>query len=275
VLEALILGIIQGLTEFLPISSSGHLVLFDNLFKLISNGHFDSSLAERLDFIVAVHLGTLVAVFIYFWRDIWAIIKALPAFFRPRSWKSEIELEPFRLALGVLLVTIVTVIVALPLKRAGFLKAAFESLGGVGVAFIVVGTFLFFTRFSLAKTIKTSVLGIVVGIAQSVALLPGISRSGATIGTALLLGAEREFAAKLSFMAAIPAIIGAAILEFSANSVSNLNFAVLAVGFFSSFVSGLFALKILLKIIKHGQLYRFAYYLWIVGAFTVILAIAR
>lgn len=274
-LEALILGIVQGLTEFLPISSSGHLVLFDNILKIFSDGTFDSSLAQRLDFVVAVHLGTLVAVLIFFWRDVWSIVKALPIFFKPNSWKIELEREPFRLAYSVLLITVITVALALSFELSGFLESAFGSLAGIGVAFLVIGVFLFTTRFAHTRRVKTSKLGTIVGVAQSVALLPGISRSGATICAALLLGAERDFAAKLSFMAAIPAIIGAAIFEFSGSSVANVDWAVLTIGFLSSLLSGLVALKILLRLIRHGQLYIFSYYLWIVGAFTIILAIAK
>lgn len=274
-LEALILGIVQGLTEFLPISSSGHLVLFDNILKIFSDSAFDSSLAQRLDFVVAVHLGTLVAVLMFFWHDVWAIIKTLPIFFKPKLWKIELEHEPFKLAYSVLLVTVITVAFAIPFELFGFLESAFESLAGVGVAFLVVGVFLFTTRFAHARTVRMSKLGAIVGFAQSVALLPGISRSGATIGTALLLGAEREFAAKLSFVAAIPAIIGAAIFEFFGSSIADLNWGILAIGFFSSLLSGLFALKILMRLIKHGQLYIFSYYLWIVGVLSIVLASAK
>jgi len=261
--EAFVLGIVQGLTEFLPVSSSGHLVLFGRLLG--------KELGGSLEFVVAVHLGTLVAVCLVFRRSMADVIGELPTLFRPSEWKGARERGSFRLAIGIILVTAVTGFFGFLFR--GFIESAFQSLLSVGVAFFCVGGFLFGTRFANRKRMGIFPLGILVGLAQSVALMPGVSRSGTTIGTALFAGQDREFAARLSFLAAIPAIVGAAALEFFGGHGGTVDVGVLVVGFLSALVSGLFALRILLGLIKAGRFYIFSYYLWAIGVGTVVLAL--
>ncbi len=262
-LEALVLGIVQGLTEFLPISSSGHLALIGHLFG--------EGLGESLSFVVAVHLGTLAAVCWVFRRDVLNVLMELPALVRPGGWKRSLGREPFRLAVCVLVVSAITGLTGFALRDR--IESAFGSLLAVGIAFLCTGILLSLTRLARARDVGVFALGILVGIAQSVALMPGVSRSGTTIGTAMLAGADREFAAKLSFLAAIPAIIGAAVLELGGQRTAALDFGVLVAGFASSLASGFLALRVLLSLIRASRFHLFSYYLWLIGAATIALAL--
>jgi len=131
---------------------------------------------------------------------------------------------------------------------------------------------LFITRYARDRDTNIVGLGVSVGVAQSLALIPGISRSGATISVAMLYGAEREFAAKLSFVAAIPAILGAAALEFLSQPLGDISWGCVLSGFFGAFLSGLAALSILIKLIRAGHFYIFSYYLWAIGILSIILS---
>ncbi|HDH97298.1 MAG TPA: undecaprenyl-diphosphate phosphatase, partial [Proteobacteria bacterium] len=178
-LEALVLGIVQGLTEFLPISSSGHLALFGHLFG--------EGLGGSLSFVVAVHLGTLAAVCWVFRRDVLNVLTELPALVRPGGWRRSLGSEPFRLAVCVLVVSAITGLAGFALRDR--IESAFGSLLAVGIAFFCTGILLSLTRLARTRDVGVFALGILVGVAQSVALMPGVSRSGTTIGAAMLAGA--------------------------------------------------------------------------------------
>lgn len=240
-LDALILGIVQGITEFLPISSSGHLVLVESLLGL--------EVANLKDFDVIVHVGTLLAILLYFWRDIW----------NKKYW-------PY-----VIVGTIPAVIVGLTLE--GAIDSVFRSASAVGAVMLLIGV-IFLTPESWGKKPKnkklTYVRAISIGLAQALAIIPGISRSGSTIFTGSFLGLEREEAARFSFLLGSVAIAGAGLL--TAKDLSSISLApeVLLTGFISSFVAGYYAVKWLMHYLQKHPLYVFGVYLTIVGASTLL-----
>jgi len=269
--EAILLGIVQGLTEFLPISSSGHLVLFQRLFGLRE---------AELFFDIAVHVGTLVAVLAVFWRDVAAIAKALLqlCLLIPdreairEKWRTDPHV---RLGLFVAVGSIPTAVLGLLFHRIA--EELFASVSIVGWMLMVTGLLLWSTRrrnrdaAGSGSRSPTVVLALIIGIVQGLAIIPGISRSGSTIGTAILLGLDRELAARFSFLLAIPAISGAALIglkDFQNTPHSPLLFALL--GAIASCLVGYLALRYLIHLVRRGQLHYFAPYCWIVGIVAVV-----
>jgi len=251
-LEALILGIIQGIAEFLPISSSGHLVVLQRVFGIEE---------PALTFDIIVHVGSLFAIVLVFWRDIWALIK-----------------KPFQKMTGLLIVGTIPVVVL-----GFFLRNAIENYFRTGLwlatAFAVTGCILLladkFTKLPKEEKDITYLDALIVGCFQALALPPGISRSGTTIMGALSRGINREAAAKLSFMLAIIAIAGAGTLELiqvlrGEVPPANIGFSQMAVGFIASFVVGVFAIKLLLRLIKACKLKYFSYYVWGLAALILL-----
>jgi undecaprenyl-diphosphatase len=274
IIQAIIIGIVQGLTEFLPVSSSAHLVFVPEIMGVQSSLAFDTLL----------HIGTLVAVFTYFWNDITHMIKSffssLADIPRGRFKKNFQEDQYKKLAWLVIIGTI-------PAGLAGVLfKSNFESLFSsilaVGIFLIVTGFLLWGServsqrikpenRKPLEKlTIKNS---LIVGIAQAFAIAPGISRSGATISAGLFLGFERELAARYSFLLSIPAILGAALVQAKDITSLDMSTAALVAGFLAAAISGYLAIKFMIKLIKERSLLIFAYYCWIVGIIAVALSL--
>ncbi|MBO8158553.1 undecaprenyl-diphosphatase UppP [Thermosyntropha sp.] len=251
-LQAFILGMVQGLTEFLPISSSGHLVIFQHLFGLEE---------APLTFDVLLHMGTLVAVFIAFWRDIVAILK-----------------KPFDKLTFLILVGII------PAGLAGYfledyVSMAFESLLVVGLGLIFTGAILKISEnyannnILLKKAEEISYKdALFIGILQAFAILPGISRSGSTIAAGLFAGLDRDFAARFSFLLSIPVILGAGIFQLKDLSFAVVEAADIApyvVGMLSAALFGYFAIKVVLRLVKRGRLAVFSYYCWIVAVFSL------
>ncbi|MDR2167295.1 MAG: undecaprenyl-diphosphate phosphatase [Clostridiales bacterium] len=248
-LEAIILGIIQGLSEFLPISSSGHLALGHLLFGLEEEGLF---------FTVVIHIGTLIPVVAVFWQDVWVLIK------RP--------FQKMTYLLGV---------ASLPIAVVGlFLRdvvgAAFVSLWALAAGFVVTGVVLLISD-KLRKTTKTSEEityfdALFIGAAQAVAIFPGISRSGSTIAAALARGISREAAVKFAFLMSIPAILGALLIQIIdlvrdySVAMQDINFLNLGAGMVAAMVSGYFAIKFMLAAVKKAKLRYFAYYVLLLAA---------
>ncbi|HEX3011555.1 MAG TPA: undecaprenyl-diphosphate phosphatase [Syntrophomonadaceae bacterium] len=252
IIQAILLGIVQGLTEFLPVSSSGHLVIFQHLLGIKE---------APLTFDIFVHWGTLVAVFIAFWKDIAAILK-----------------KPFSK------LTYLIIVGCIPAGLAGiflqsYFEKAFESL-------LVVGLGLIFTGFLLKQSEKVSRqrLGFVdeqqasywdvikVGLMQAVAIVPGISRSGSTIAGGLMTGFERSFAARFSFLLSIPVILGAGLVQLkdlAGNGIKAGNLMPYIVGPITAAIFGLIAIKIVMKLVNQGRLSIFSYYCYIVGIIAV------
>jgi len=254
--------VVQGLTEFLPVSSSGHLVFFQSVFGLAE---------PQLAFDVMLHLGTLLAVVVYFRTDVARILLGTWAWVRGRRGE-ESESEA-KLLLWIVVASIPTGLMGVLLKD--WFESLFSMPKTVGLMLLVTGLLLWLTRFAGRKQKTTGEMGVldalVIGIAQGVAIIPGISRSGSTISAGLFCGLNRELAGKFSFLLSIPAILGATFLEFREIDAAS-GIGVTLFGMAVSFFVGLVALKLLMKIVKKGKLSYFSYYCWAVGVLMVLLA---
>lgn len=258
-LEALILGLIQGLTEFLPVSSSGHL----EIGKFLMGINPEKSLL----FTIVVHGATVMSTIVVFWKDLLGLFKGLFKF----KWNEETQYVS-KIALSMVPVLIVGV----------FFKDDVEALFDgnmifVGSMLIVTAGLLAFTYFSKTNTRKINFLdAIVIGIAQAVAVLPGISRSGATISTGILLGNKKEDIARFSFLMVLVPILGANLLDLMGGetlSNENLGLLPLVVGFVAAFVSGWAACTWMINIVKRGKLIYFALYCFLLGSVAITTAI--
>lgn len=269
IIQAIILGVVQGLTEFLPVSSSAHLVFMTDILGLPQNVAFDTLL----------HLGTLVAVVAYFWKDLIKIISSfissLIDIFRGR-FKKGLEEKPFKKLSWLIIVgTIPAGIMGILLQKQ--FEALFTSIFYVGIFLIITGLLLWGAERVKPgeKDIKDISFknALVIGVAQGIAIAPGISRSGATISAGLFSGLNRELAARFSFLLSIPAILGAALVQAKYITSFDTGTAVLIAGFVSALIFGYLAIKLLLKIIKERTLMIFAYYCWIVGLAAIIISL--
>lgn len=260
ILVALVLGIVQGLTEFLPVSSSGHLFLLNEIFGV--DGDF-------LLLSIILHLATLLAVIIVFYKDIWQLIK-----------------HPFsKQACNLYIATIPTVAIVFLFKFA--LGNIFENASLLPFCFMVTAVLLLITYLLSNKKVEdrsyendfngtvkwTSALGM--GIAQGLATIPGISRSGSTICTGLLLGESRKESAKFSFLMSIPIIIASMLYEIiftsSSQTLSQIGIVPLLVAFVSAFLVGIFSIKFMLKIVEKAKYYYFSIYLFILSIVSMFI----
>lgn len=262
-IQAFILGLVQSITEFLPVSSSGHLRIVE-YFLNFQGG-------DSLSFEVALHFGTFLATCIVFFKDIKKIIISFIT--KMPTYKTSIkDDEYFRMSIMIIIASIPTAIAGLILVK--YLSSI--PLQRIGLNLIVTGSMLLLTRKVDSKNSenKKNILttsfyyALLIGIAQSIAIFPGISRSGATISIALLLGCERTFAGQFSFLISLPAIFGATL--FMLKDIKDLNIEIALIGFITAFVFGIIALKFLLNFLKNGKLFYFGFYAIIVGFATSI-----
>ncbi|MCD6109349.1 undecaprenyl-diphosphatase UppP [bacterium] len=268
-LEALILGILQGITEFLPISSSGHLVIGESLLGL--------NVEALKSFDVVVHLGTFSAIIIYFWKDVVGLFKGLFAYFGFMK-KNTHNKEYQSLIVYIIIGTIPAVLVGLFLEEP--IDFLFRNTLYVGFWMIIVGEVFLLAEIVFKKFKKEGEMNwkkaLIIGIAQSVALIPGVSRSGSTIATGLFQGINREKAARFSFLLALPAIFGAGLLtgikEMKAGGI-DLEFLPLLIGFISAMVAGFASVYFLMKFLKKHSLNVFAYYLFAIGGISIIVSL--
>ena len=266
--EALLLGIVQGLTEFLPVSSSGHLVLLQHLF-----GWGQLPLDSILTFDTTVHLGTLLAVVAVFWRDLLDLLKG---WWQGLRQGRPLETTEARLAWWIILGTVPAVLAGLLLEK------SFERIFGSPRA---VGGFLLLTALLLALgewrgrrerdlDTLTWLDSLLIGIGQAAAIAPGLSRSGATIATGMLRGLKRETSARFSFLLSMPIIAGTGLLQLARLILSDngeIPALVLLVGFLAAAVSGYAAIRFLLNYVRRRPLYPFALYCVVVGLLTIVL----
>jgi undecaprenyl-diphosphatase len=269
--HAIVLGVIQGLTEFLPVSSSGHLVLFQHLFGLR---------ASELLFDIGVHVGTLAAIGLVFYREIGKLLmalKRLPQVMRrpgrPVQWMTADEDTRMLFLIGI--GSIPTAILGLILSRVA--AYIFSSVWLVGAMLIVTGSLLWLTRrLPTSGRVLSGVSmrdALLIGLVQGLAILPGISRSGTTIATALLLGIDREVAGRYSFLLSIPAILGALLLGLDAVHISSTaSVGIIVMGSAIAGIVGYAALRLLLAIVRRGQLSLFSPYCWLIGMITLIIS---
>jgi len=260
VLEAIILGIIQGLTEFLPVSSSGHIVLGEAILNTQSS--------DNLLFAVIVHLATVLSTMVVFYKDIFEIVKGLLKF----KWNEEAKF-----ALNILVSMIPVLFVGLFLKDE--VEQFFDGrIAFVGAMLILTGILLFVTMFATKKLNPLKPFSaFIIGVAQAIAVLPGISRSGSTIATGLLLGIKKTEIARFSFLMVVPPIIGIALLDFKEyleSPADHLQSGVsLLAGFIAAFITGLAACKWMIEIVKKGKIQYFAYYCFLVGAIAIVVGL--
>lgn len=269
-LQALILGIVQGLTEFLPVSSSGHLVLFSTW---LGDAFFAQE--QPLLFVLALHVGTLLPV-LYFYRENLREIVMSP-WDGPGPGETGLmrwlfDHDARRMAVLVILGTVPTGLIGVLFKD--HFETLFSDPKRVAMALLVTGVLLMATRGREGTddpsllNVKTALL---IGLAQGLAITPGISRSGTTIAVALFLGFHRELAARFSFLLSIPAICGAVVLELKDGvDMAGTDWAAVGVGFASSMVVGYLALVMLVALVKRGGLHHFAWYLWPVGVAALV-----
>ncbi len=271
IISAIILGAVQGLSEFLPISSSGHLALIPHLLGVETGLAFDTVL----------HIGTLIAIFSFFWKDILNLIKGFLLSLIDLTegidvFKRELKSVPEkRFAWMIIVGSIPTAIIGLLIKDA--VETVFRGTVFIGFFLIITGLILYYSERHSSGNITarnmTFTQSLIIGICQGLAVLPGISRSGSTIASGLCLGLEREYAARYSFLLSIPAVVGAGLIQAKDIATIDVSFTVSLAGFVSSVVFGYLAIKLLMKMIKGWSLDVFAYYCWIVGALTLILSI--
>jgi undecaprenyl-diphosphatase len=267
--EAIILGLLQGLTEFLPVSSSGHLAIGQALFGLDDG-------ASNLAFTVLLHVATVCSTLVILWKEIVWIFKDL---FAKQSWRTYSGLnDGTKFAINILISMI-------PIAIVGFcFKDKVEEVFGsglliVGLMLLVTAGLLAFSYFAKPRQ-KESLSGwhaFIIGIAQACAVMPGLSRSGSTIATGLLLGNKKEMLAQFSFLMVIPPILGEALLDIKdilevgfSQAMSGISPLTAILGFLAAFITGCFACKWMINIVKRGKLIWFAVYCTIVGAVAII-----
>ena len=245
--QIIILSIVQGITEWLPVSSSGHLVLFQEFFNMEIPIYFD----------ILLHFATLIVIFLVFYKDIIKIIKALI--------KLDFKDEYGKLALYLIIGSIPTAIMGLVFKD--FFLSLFTNTKVVGVGLLTTALFLISTKFFEGKKKLSPFPAIIVGIAQGLAIIPGISRSGSTISTSLLLGIRKELAVKFSFLLSVPAIIGATILEYTPTAITKEAL----LGVILTTIVGYISLKLTIKLVLNKKFHYFSIYCFILGILLIII----
>ena len=278
-LEALIAGIIQGLTEFLPVSSSGHLIIFNAMKKV--NGTSGEGGGANLAFTVFLHLATLLAVMIIFRKDVWMLIREFFSFlFDILKGKPNFKTPERRLLLMLIIATIPAVLAGVLIKLLD-LDAILENIFVVAVMLIITSIFMFLVdkldkgKYTEDDTpYKSSLL---VGVLQAIAILPGLSRSGSTIFGGLLGGLKKEFAVRFAFLLSIPAILGAGLIEFigvikeGSLGIEPVNW---LIGFIAAFICGILSIKFIKLLIKNNKFYIFGVYCLLASAFAFFIGIA-
>lgn len=255
-LQAIILGIVQGLTEFLPVSSSGHLMLASEILNT------DLSAADDLTFSLTLHAATVLSTIVVLWREVWRLAKGIFS-------------TKFNEEQAYILKIVISMI---PVGIVGFcfmdyIEAAFSSVLFVGVMLLVTALLLTFAY--KAKPRQKSEISyrdaFIIGIAQACATLPGLSRSGTTIATGLLLGNKKEAVAQFSFLMVLPPILGNALLDILKGDFGGgVELLPLVAGFVTAFVTGALACKFMLEIVKRGKLIWFAAYCALAGAVAIV-----
>ena len=269
--SAVILAVVQGLTEFLPVSSSGHLVIVRELL------HVEEAL---LSFDVLMHLGTLISVFLVFREDVKALINATVGIavdiFHGGCIRSAVSKDGYRkVAIFIIIASVPAAVMGMVFKPLVYML--FSSKLAVGIFLVATGTVLWLGEFFSKGRIRPADLtlwkALCIGIAQGFAIAPGFSRSGATISTGLFVGLCKEDAARFSFLLSIPVILGAGILELK--DVDALRFAIasrvpILLAFIASIASGYLAIRLVLTAVKRRKLTVFAVYTWILGIAVII-----
>lgn len=263
VIGAVLLGILQGLTEFLPVSSSGHLVLFQQFFEVRG---------DHVLFDLVLHLGTLLPV-LWFYRRSFARLVLDPL----TGGGPLMQREGVRLLLLLFVASLPTAIIGLSLEDV--FESMFSTPATLVITFALTGGLLYasgrFGRGRMGLSELSWKHAVVLGVAQGMAITPGISRSGSTIAVALMMGVEREFAARFSFLMSVPAILGAVLFKLKDVDGAGLHTRQLLAGGLASLVAGYLALILLVRVVKRGQFQHFAWYCWAMALVAGGIALAR
>lgn len=272
-IQAILMGIVQGLSEFLPISSSAHLVFTSNFYKVFKGIEIVQSSNEEVFFDIMLHLGTLIAVLIFFRKDVINILKAMLQALKTKNWSN----TEAKLGLFIVLGTFVTIALALPINEVAEKLVYTPSI--VGILLFITGFTLLYSEYKSNKieekkqelNLKTSIL---IGLAQGLAALPGFSRSGWTIATGLFCGLDRITAARYSFLLSIPIILGASmvypLVKIDIHEALQYNWEAIIAGTLVSAVVGYICIKYFMKFISKFSLAIFGYYCIIAGIATSI-----
>lgn len=275
-LMSVIMGVIQGVAEFLPISSSGHLALFQAFFGM------EDVESSHMFFAVLLHFGTFISVCIVYWRDIVDMVRefflGIAALFSGKRGRG--TPPPARRLVMLIVVATLPLFVMVFLKD--YIAVLFQSSIMVSVALLATGFLLFFAdRLPKGhKTAKNATVGdaVVVGVAQAIAVIPGLSRSGTTISAGMFQGFDRGFAVRFSFLMSLPAVLGANILEMKDAVEAGFDFSLLPVylvGVLTATVVGYFSIRLVKSMADKGKFGKFAYYCWAVGAISLIAGIIK
>jgi undecaprenyl-diphosphatase len=261
-IQAIILGFIQGVTEWLPISSTGHLRITEQLLGLTM---------LPLLFDVTLHVGTLIIILFFFRKDIKIVLVALV--------KGDFKSENGKLIPLIIVGTAPTAIIGIVFTFTNTIETYFSSFLPIAGAFITCGVVLYFSKTGAEQNGNiTYIQALAIGVAQGVALIPGLSRSGLTIAMALMLGVRREKAFKFSFLLSVPAVIGALGLtlyeQHEMLTLVGVGVTEIFVGIAVSLVVSYFALKLLWKALAGRKFYLFAFYCWLIGAILLALSIS-
>lgn len=275
-LSSVLMGVLQGVAEFLPISSSGHLALFQHFFQV------ENYEETQMFFTVLLHLGTLISVFIYYWRDVLDLIRefflGLAALFsREKGGQHQTPPPARRLVLLIIMATLPLFLI-LPVKK--IVEEAMNNIYFVSIALLVTGFILYFSdRMARGKkTAKTATVldAVLVGFAQALGTLPGISRSGITISAGMLRGFDRTFAVRFSFLMSMPAVLGANILTLKdvveAGTFNMELLPIYLVGTVVAAVAGYFAIRLVNLLASKGKFGAFAWYCWAAGTVSLVAA---
>lgn len=272
-IQAVLMGIVQGLSEFLPISSSAHLVFTSNFYKVFANLPIHEQSSQEIFFDIMVHLGTLVAVLIFFRKDIINILQAMYNAVKNNNWKD----KEAKLGLYIILGTIITVLMAFPLNGVAEILVFKPEI--VGILLFVTGIVLLFSEYFSKKVdakkkepdLKTSIL---IGISQGLAALPGFSRSGWTIAAGLFSGLDRVTAARYSFLLSIPIILGASmvypLVKIDLHEALEYNWTAIIAGTLVSAIVGYLCIKYFMRFLSRFSLAFFGYYCIIAGIVTAL-----
>ncbi|MEG0875675.1 MAG: undecaprenyl-diphosphate phosphatase [Oscillospiraceae bacterium] len=271
---AAILGLVQGIAEFLPISSSGHLAVLQNLFDM------ENVEQNHMFFTVLLHLGTLISVCFVYRHEIMDMISEGVGFIRDLRHPSPDEGRPRPARRLLLMIIIATLPLFVVLPFSGAIEKLSSSSLFIGIAFLITGAMLFIAdKFQQGRTTEKTmspVSALIIGACQAIAVLPGISRSGATITSGMVLGLNRNFAVKFAFLLSIPAVLGANIISLFKAIGAGFDTALLPaylVGMLVAMVSGYFAISLVKMLSQKGKFGKFCYYCFGVGILTIVLSI--
>jgi len=250
IFQAIILGVVQGITEWLPISSKSHLIIIQQLFGLVQPAIFD----------LILHIGSLIVVLFVFWKDIWKLIKGVFTG----------DKKSLKYFLYLIIASIPVAIIGFVFKTQ--IEAALSNMYILGFGFLFTALILFCSKFTFVKKKSLNVWNsLIIGISQVLSVLPGISRSGTTISTGMILGVEKKEVAKFSFLMFIPAILGATLLEIgSINTITNIP--AMIIGTIFAMITGYVAIKVLMNIIEKNKFWYFSIYCFILGIIVLLFA---